>query len=121
MTNNSNLSDNKNNRLEFSIKIKKEVRMNVGGICCWCKKYTHCGVIAHIYPAAKNGPRSKEMELFYWINEDYITSDKNAIWLCLECHNKIDKKENEFKYTGTRLMSERKEVENWWDNYGSIG
>lgn len=59
---------------------------------------TRLGKAAHITAAAKGGPRYDKT-----LSQEQRSSPENGIWLCAECADKIDKRENEAKYPAELL------------------
>ena len=84
-------------RISFSEKTKKEAAEKVAYFCSnpiCCKptvgpnddgKAHHYGEAAHIYAAAPGGPRADKL-----VNDDFLKSEENCLWLCNSCHELID-------------------------------
>lgn len=62
------------------------------------KKSTLFGKAAHITAAAKGGPRYNAK-----LTSEERKSPENGIWLCAECADRVDKKENEPQFPETLL------------------
>lgn len=83
-------------RKNFTPSIVKKIATNAMYICSnpYCLKFTGYSTTegktrsiaesAHINAASQNGPRSSQTD------EDYLESEKNGIWLCKICHDKVD-------------------------------
>lgn len=76
----------------FSEKTKIQIIKNAS-ICQMCFTPTNCGECAHIVASGKNGPRNRqELTQDGTISDNYdIKSVDNGIYLCANCHKKIDK------------------------------
>jgi len=70
--------------------------------CRMCQIPTECGECAHIVSAGHKGPRNKQSLIKKGIiTDDYdVGSQNNGLYLCANCHTKIDKYPNiyTFKY-----------------------
>ncbi|MDE6036198.1 MAG: hypothetical protein K2G36_09850, partial [Ruminococcus sp.] len=104
--NDSNLDDDKKELDEFSPKIKKITRISVGGICCKCNEYKRVGDIEHIYVYKETSPRCIEK---HKISKKDMSSEKNAIWICEDCHRNDNYKSDELK----KLKENRVEI--WYE------
>lgn len=85
-----------NNRHDFDSKVKAAVRKQCGYICNnpSCRKFlwdpksqTSAGVVSHIIAASQNGPRASRQ---HSIDKKYISSFKNALFLCSNCDRLVD-------------------------------
>lgn len=93
-------------RVAFRCSNPKCRRFTVGPSSDCNDKSLSIGEAAHIYAASKNGPR---------FNSEFVgakaTSIDNCIWLCSVCHKIIDT--DCVSYTPEKLISWKKETENW--------
>ncbi|MBR4672266.1 MAG: hypothetical protein IKO78_03600 [Bacilli bacterium] len=69
------------------------------------KKTISIGEAAHINAVSRNGPRYDPS-----LPDEYISSQENGLWLCRECHKKIDNK-NDRRYTVELLKSWKEQRE----------
>lgn len=69
-------------------------------MCQMCHLQTDCGECAHIVAAGKDGPRNKhKLVQEHVISEDYeINTDENGLYLCANCHTKIDHYPDKYTY-----------------------
>ncbi|WP_317913542.1 HNH endonuclease signature motif containing protein [Carnobacterium maltaromaticum] len=74
-------------REDFTPKVKREIINYSAGSCMICRKNINSPKIAHIIPAAVNGPRSEYREKY---GLDFIKSPDNGMCLCQTCHDLID-------------------------------
>ncbi|WP_332650170.1 HNH endonuclease signature motif containing protein [Lysinibacillus sp. 54212] len=74
-------------RIEFSSTVKRELQIISKHRCMICHIPTTKPRIAHIIPAAMNGPRSEYRSNY---NEEFIASPQNGLSLCNSCHDLID-------------------------------
>lgn len=92
-------------RHEFSEHVRRLTAVNANYLCEMCGISTriamnslhHFGSAAHIHAAAPNGPRFDPNK-----TKEFITSYENALWLCKNCHENIDKDAN--KFTAQKLL-----------------
>jgi len=66
-------------------------------------KSTRLGKAAHITAASEGGPRYNPV-----LTTKERSSPENGIWLCAECADRVDKKENESRYPVELLMNWKK-------------
>lgn len=103
-------------RDNFSAQVVRILAERSGGRCAICRaptwgpndsrfKSTNIGQAAHITAAAPGGPRYDEN-----LSPQSRSSALNGIWLCGNCHNKIDK--NVEEYPVKRLHEIKKKAEN---------
>lgn len=103
-------------RDDFTKKTIDTLAKRAGGKCsiCNCATYgpndnpyvaTNIGQAAHIAAAAEGGPRYDPA-----MSSEVRKSLKNALWLCSNCHDKIDR--NPESYPVERLLQIKKEAEN---------
>lgn len=108
---------------DFSEEVKRTTAQRVNYICsnpdCRCftagpnlvsNKNTKIGDCAHIYSGAEKGPRYEEK-----LDDKFLKSEGNAIWLCNNCHRKID--QNWQKYPSEELIKWKKENEQEVENF----
>ena len=105
----------KDKRDDFKDSVRNTLRQRAGDRCCLCRKPTsgpgtdpnkayNIGEAAHITAAAEGGPRyDKDMK------SDVRSSAENGIWLCCNCHKKVDS--DEIEYTVEKLKQLKKEGE----------
>ncbi|UED78404.1 HNH endonuclease [Lysinibacillus sp. CD3-6] len=74
-------------RVDFSSTVKRDLQIIAGNHCMICSTPTTKPRIAHIIPAAENGPRSEYRKHY---SEEFIASSKNGLSLCNTCHDLID-------------------------------
>lgn len=103
-------------RDDFTKKTIDTLAKRAGGRCsiCNCATYgpndnpyvaTNIGQAAHIAAAAEGGPRYDPA-----MSPEVRKSLKNALWLCSNCHDNIDR--NPESYPVKRLLQIKKEAEN---------
>lgn len=89
-------------RFDFNEITKKDLEREASSMCSICSKKTfiteyskkyNIGQAAHIIAAGPTGPRS---DISKRINDEFIKSIKNGIWLCPTCHIKIDRNPNDY-------------------------
>ncbi len=108
---------------DFPIAVKRIIAQRVNYICsnpeCRCftagpnikdKTDTKIADCAHIYSGASDGPRYN-----LTIDENFLKSAKNALWLCKNCHRRIDR--NWEKYPTDLLLQWKEETEKLVENY----
>jgi len=102
-------------RDNFTAQVVKILAERSGGKCAICRaatwgpndcpyKATNIGQAAHITAAAPNGPRFDPK-----ITPERRSSALNGIWLCGNCHQKIDKDVRE--YPEKRLLEYKRKAE----------
>lgn len=98
-------------RENFSEKTKTQIIKNASR-CQMCDTFTAIGECAHIVASSKNGPRNKqELTQDGTISEDYnIQSADNGIYLCANCHTKIDKYPKVYTFEYLKSLAEHKDV-----------
>lgn len=103
-------------RNDFSKKVKETLCSRVGGLCSICRCQTRgaqskpdgmvsIGEAAHITAAEINGPRFDPS-----LSDEERSGIENGIWLCANCHKKIDSDPE--KYTVQLLYSMKNKAEN---------
>ena len=108
---------------DFPIAVKRIIAQRVNYICsnpkCRCftagpnvkdKTDTKIADCAHIYSGANDGPRYN-----LTIDDKFLKSTTNALWLCKNCHRRIDR--NWEKYPTDLLIEWKEETENLVENY----
>ncbi|HEY3900827.1 MAG TPA: hypothetical protein VGM54_19610, partial [Chthoniobacter sp.] len=106
-------------RDEFSAKTRRIIAERAGHMCSnpTCRRLTigphsdpdkslNAGRACHIRAAASGGPRYDDRQT----SDERISID-NALWLCAECSDKIDKDWRD--YPAAKLMTWRSEHEGW--------
>lgn len=90
-------------RDNFSDYTKQAMAYRVGGLCSMCgcktygplhdndKNYVTIGEAAHIFPASGQGPRRDSS-----MSSDQASNILNGIWVCSNCHTKIDRDEKAY-------------------------
>lgn len=95
------------NRDEFTLSTKRTLAERAGQRCSnpdcgrstsgpsdsGYEKSTRLGKAAHITAASEGGPRYDPK-----ISPEQRSSPENGIWLCAECADRVDKRENESQY-----------------------
>jgi hypothetical protein len=108
-------------RADFSVSVKKTLQMQAAFICSnpTCRKLTiapshtdenkvqYIGTAAHITAASVDGPRYDRS-----LSEDERSSINNAIFLCRNCGDMIDKN-NGIDYPTTQLQAWKAEHDSW--------
>ena len=108
-------------RLDFSSKVINNIRHRASFICsnpdCHILTISAStkddslfilnGIVAHIYPASKGGPRYDSQ-----ISSEEIQSESNGIYLCANCSIMIDKN-NGLDYSAQTLKYWKSEHESW--------
>ena len=100
-------------RENFSEKTKTKIIKNASR-CQMCYTFTNCGECAHIVGSGKNGPRNK-IELTHngIIPEDYdVQSVDNGLYLCANCHTKIDKYPKIYTFEYLKSLAEHEDDTN---------
>lgn len=99
---------------KFTNYAKRQIYNRAKGYCELCGKKVSDGQIAHIISVTPDGPRSytkifEHSELFHLptLNLIFNNSPRNGLYLCYECHRKIDTKQNEHIYTVELLTKMR--------------
>lgn len=108
---------------DFPEKVKRIIAQRVNYICsnpnCMCftsgpnvedKIDTKKGDCAHIYSGAEDGPRFNLK-----IDDNFLKNEKNALWLCKNCHRVIDR--NWKKYPTELLLQWKSNTEQLVENY----
>ena len=108
---------------DFPIAVKRIIAQRVNYICsnpkCRCftagpnvkdKTDTKIADCAHIYSGANDGPRYN-----LTIDDNFLKSTKNALWLCKNCHRRIDR--NWENYPTELLIKWKEETEKLVYNY----
>lgn len=103
---------------EFRARTKVEIFREAGHRCANpdCKAHlysydrisertTTLGEACHIYPAREGGPRYD----FFNSDPEYLSSVKNGICLCFDCHKKVDY--NPERYTADELFKWKREAQ----------
>jgi hypothetical protein len=99
--------DEPQGRIEFNEKAKKKITLQAT-YCKICHEDTRCGECAHIVAAGNNGPRNKRLLVSVGlITPDYDVGDyRNGIFLCANCHRKIDVFPEKYTYPYLKSIQE---------------
>jgi hypothetical protein len=105
----------KNEKRSFRNKPKCDnypfLRCQAGACCTSCRKPIKKGVAAHIYGWAKGSPRHAPNA-----DKRFFTENKYFLYLCTECHSKID--DHEKIWTSERLLQEKAKHIEWVESRG---
>lgn len=103
---------NTSTRDNFTDRVKIIMSYRVGGLCSMCgcatygpasdnDKYYTIGEAAHIVSASAKGPRHDSS-----MTSDQISDISNGIWLCSNCHTKIDSDEKAYSVEYLKRLRE---------------
>ena len=102
-------------KAKISPRNERILHSKCGNMCAMCKthltdlkgnKQICIGENAHIYGEKETAARYNKD-----LSDEYVNSEENLIFLCANCHTKIDKNEKDFP---AELLHEiKKEHENW--------
>lgn len=121
------------NRCDFPQSVKDLLCIGVSGHCSICgecttwvnddnNKKTNVGEAAHIEAASVGGPRYNPNQ-----TEEQRSSYENGIWLCSNCHSKVDKDETKYTvdilrcYKNNAIMQARKNARELLEGKKNIG
>ena len=90
-------------RDEFTAHEKQTLAEKTDYKCCICDKKSTNGQAAHISAAAEGGPRYQHM------STEQRKSISNGIWLCRDCHFKVDNDPSKYNVDYLRAMKKKKE------------
>lgn len=102
----------------FTPAVIRELRAWSNGYCMICGKScigNKQGQAAHIIPASEFGPRYEYRET---VSRDFISSAENGLWVCPNCHVKIDAPNTVFTYDD--LVGKNKSFKDLYELRGSF-